>query len=691
MPYKNPADRKAWNVAYAQRIKGTPKHKASQLAKKPIRTFIGVDGEGGTLVPGERQEYLLLRAGKHVLETGSPLTADECLSFLADLPTGVIYVAYAFNYDVTMMLRDLPMPKLKRLLDREARVSDGGWVFPVDVLGGKFQVDMIDNKEFKVRRCTGRNAKGTRVFSPWIVINDVFSFFQTGFAKTLRQWYTNPDEELCGLNVQYIIGLISAGKDKRNSFGAVDAEERYYNMLECAMLGDLMHKFRRACIEADLPMPKQWQGPGNIAAALFLKHGFPRRGDKNPAKCQMVHIDYPDVVKMANDAYYGGRFEPIQYGLIQGPVYQYDLNSAYAAMYQELPCLVHGTWEHITEQPDGGIYFAEVDFTFVYGTDRPLCILPYRAKNGAILYPLRGQGTYPSPELELAREHNVRFKTFDGWKYVPGQCDHDNVFHWVPAMYAHRKALELSGDTRGTALKIALASVYGKLAQSVGDPVYSNPIWASLITGTVRARLVRAALSENMGSDLVMLATDAMFTTKPRNVPISGKLGDWSVDEYENILVVQSGLYLKGADLKNKVSAKTRGLPLQTFMKNRDEIRSAWDTFIANWGPDKMPDATRMDVNTFHGLRSSVHRNKPEIAGTWEIVPHDVRFEWGTKRVPEFMESGTVYTVVYRNGPTGHKSKPYDKNIGRMMADGIADPNHIAMSLRDNPDWSYND
>ena len=187
-----------------------------------------------------------------------------------------------------------------------------------------------------------------------------------------------------------------------------------------------------------------------------------------------------------------------------------------------------------------------------------------------------------------------------------------------------------------------------------------------------------------------MLATDAMFTTKPRNVPISGKLGDWSVDVYEDVLIVQSGLYLKGADAKGKVSAKTRGLPLQVFMKHRGKIRAAWDAYVKDWS-DSMPASTELYVNTFHGLRSAVHRNRQDIAGTWEMVRHDVNYEWRTKRQAKYMENGTVYTVIYNVGPTGYQSKPYDKNIGRMMANGSIDLDHIAQGLRDNPDWTYDD
>jgi len=48
----------------------------------------------------------------------------------------------------------------------------------------------------------------------------------------------------------------------------------------------------------------------------------------------------------ANGAYYGGRFEAPIIGDVQGPVYQADINSAYAAVYRNLPCLIHGAWNN---------------------------------------------------------------------------------------------------------------------------------------------------------------------------------------------------------------------------------------------------------------------------------------------------------------------------------------------------------
>ena len=105
------------------------------------RPFVGVDGEGGNLPSSQgtlfgqetTHEYLLLRAGDHVLETGQPLTWRDCFGFLSKLPHGLNYVSYFFDYDVSMMVRGLTPERLRRLMSPSKRMSaDGKW-FPLDV------------------------------------------------------------------------------------------------------------------------------------------------------------------------------------------------------------------------------------------------------------------------------------------------------------------------------------------------------------------------------------------------------------------------------------------------------------------------------------------------------------------------------------------------------------------------------
>lgn len=265
------------------------RHK-NRTGRKP---FSGVDGEGGNI--NGKHEYLLLRAGRdHVLETGEPLQFWECLAFLADLPKTHIYVSFFFDYDVTMICRRIPVARLQRLLDREARqVPDKpGSSFPVDV--GPFQIDYLPKKEFKVRR----RIRGAE----WTTIQDVGSFFQCSFVKALQRWFDDGsmDEQ---------IARIAEGKEQRHDFGQVTQDERQYNLLEIIMLERMMDKFRSVCDELDL-RPHKWEGPGHLVSAVFRNEGLPNN------KSIPLFTEDAHVAIMANMAYYGGRFEVARFGMI---------------------------------------------------------------------------------------------------------------------------------------------------------------------------------------------------------------------------------------------------------------------------------------------------------------------------------------------------------------------------------------
>src|SRR4051794_32436887 len=102
--------------------------------------IISVDGEGNDITHPvfgtTRHAYTLLAAAddkfgfeKHVSADGElrmgdgehaanfGLTTKQCLDFLVNLPRGqnVIVVSFAFSYDVTKILTDLPVPKLTEL------------------------------------------------------------------------------------------------------------------------------------------------------------------------------------------------------------------------------------------------------------------------------------------------------------------------------------------------------------------------------------------------------------------------------------------------------------------------------------------------------------------------------------------------------------------------------------------------
>lgn len=623
------------------------------------RPFVGVDGEGGELYGSH--EYLLLRAGHQAVESRTGLAFDECAAFIANLDPKPIYVSYYFDYDVTMMLRSLPLDRLQRLMNREARTLETGrGCMPIDYHG--FQIDYLPHKEFKVRKRLDDGSTKQRRYSKWVVISDVGSFFQSSFVAALRKWYgtivdgnwiPNHGESYMGA----IIDKIEEGKQQRNSFGQVTEYEREYNKLEIKALQLLMEKFRAMCERVGL-RPSKWQGPGNLVVAQFQRVGMPRNRDLSvPARVRAI----------GNDGYYGGRFEALQFGEINGPVYQYDINSAYAGTYRSLPCLVHGTWEQRGTLPDDGIFVADV--TFTNERDLYLYTLPIRKHTGNIVFPREGRGTYWSPELLLARQHGANLVVHECWVYTQ-RCDCQH-FDWIDTLYDQRREVgKNSGE--GMVLKITLATIYGKMCQSVGQAPYANPIWAGLIVSTVRAQLCQAALSGANGHDVVMLATDGLFCRSPRpELTVGNNLGEWELDIHESMFVVQSGVYM----LPEKLP-KTRGVSQRKVIQHTWDFWDCWRKYVCGISGNL---AVTVTLRNFIGLKIAVARKRLDLAGQWVYVDRTIQFDWSTKRRHPIVD-GTAVLTTAPVGSTTLASVPYSRVIGGTSMARILD--------EEQPDWS---
>lgn len=637
------------------------------------REFRGVDGEGGNVPEpgtlfGVRHQYLSLRVGPDLLETGQPLSWLDCFSFLADQPTGYIYVAYFFDYDVTMMIRTLPEKVARKLLNRVSRTDlKTGRMYPVTYEG--FDFDYLPHKEFKIRR------HGTR---HWVVINDVGQFFQAAFLPTITKWQVGTEDERA---------LIEWGKAKRASFGAHDAETEAYNALEVLLLEQLMTNFRAVCWETHY-VPKKWQGPGHLASAMLKAHGIPTR-DEIPI------LSNGDFRSLAQAAYYGGRFETTAAGPIPHIVYQYDINGAYVHMLKSLPCLTHGTWRWVRDRPaDGQLWFGQIYFYHVPSRIDPnnipkapwLFNLPIRRQNGTIYYPNEGNGVYWSTEIEAAERAGTHTEFRSGWVYER-KCD-CRWFDFVDSYYAQRLALGKS--TKGYVLKLAGNSIYGKLAQSIGYAPYANPIWAGLITAGCRAMLIDAY--SQAPDECYMLATDGIFMTKKLDLPISKNLGDWEETIHpDGIFIVQPGIYFMGAE------AKTRGIERGRIGDLRDEFEQAFKKFVDSGGEDY---CVSVPVTNFVTARLALARNKWDIAGTWEETTRDVSFYWANKRQPGHgmrrdkpghFDSGIMRSIPYRGGKDV-TSVSYGRIIGGGLIvaddDRYSDPGYKATQFdAEQPDW----
>lgn len=648
--------------AEAERARNrTPKRRAKQTDGKRAwrvavgsgstqRPFCGVDGEGGNV--SGRHEYLLLRAGTASLATGGPLQSADCLNLLASLPIGPTYVGYFFDYDVTMICRDLPAAKVARLLDRDARTrtyKGRDVTFPVDVDG--FQLDYIPRKEFRVRRLISYDeVKQKPVYGRWRVVNDVGPFFQCAFIKALEEWDVGTPEQRAA---------IGQGKDARSDFGELTEDTDKYNALEIVLLQELMGRFRQVCVDVGY-VPARWQGPGNIAVAMLRRNGAVKAKD----------LTVPDgMVEMAKNAYYGGRFETTRVGPC-GPAYQYDINSAYPDAMLELPCLKYASYVRngpVTRWTVSYGHFVATEHAALYG-------FPVRTKTGGIYYPAEGNGWYWQPEIDAAIHQT--FTPSEWWTIEPGCMDCD-PFGWIEPIYAQRLALGKS--RQGRPLKLGLNSLYGKTCQSIGAAPYANPLYAGLITALTRAKLAGAAHGgPACCDDCYMLATDAVFTGHPRHLPITTDLGDWDATDVADLFIVQPGLYFTGGDTQ----PKTRGVPRAAVIEHRQDFYDAFTLMVTS--ANILEHRVEIPLKQFTGLRIANARGKLGTAGDWVTTPKRVSFEWQTKRDPNRVAVDPVYNglvTVPKPGGPGVVTVPYSKDIGRLLERGRWDQ-------ADQPDWS---
>jgi hypothetical protein len=625
------------------------------------KNFCGVDGEGGDIPDpsalfGTVHSYQLLRAGEFKVENPDGLDFYECAKFLTGLPEKRLYVAYFFDYDVTMILKSLPKERVERIMDRTKRDIDGGWgLLPVDV--GEYQVDYLPHKEFKIRRADQKH---------FTVINDVGTFFQSSFLTTIENWEIGTPEQR---------EMIAKGKAMRGDFTGMTPEIRAYNAIEILLLEQLMEAFRAQCVSTGY-VPAKWQGPGNLAGAMLKHHGVPRSKE-----IPILHND--EFRRLANDAYYGGRFETTAVGPVRRTVYQYDINSAYPAELRELPCLAHGSWKRIRKLPNyEQLWFGQVYFNHDRRSARMLCNLPMRRQDGSIYYPVEGNGVYWSTELGAAAAGGTHVALAQGWIYE-SHCD-CRWFSFIDPYY--QKRLALGKTTKGFVLKLAGNSLYGKIAQSIGYAPYANPVWAGLVTAGCRAKLVRAYTGHE--HSIIMLATDGIFSLEPLDVKISRELGDWELETHDEMFIVQVGVYyLANGQLK------TRGVEKKRLDGRLPDFVVMWEKYKESHGVNY---CVRANVDNFVTAKAALSRRKWQLAGTWESIEREVGFDWSAKRrrVIAFEDADGIFRTLPYWGKRDEFSVGYDRMIGgQSRQPNLLTPRYKDATLleeermADQPDW----
>ena len=621
MPYATKEAKAANAKLYRQTTAYKEDNRNRQRTNK-AKPFIGVDGEGGNI--NGRHEYLLLRVGEHLLYNDSkPLSTNQILTWLVNLPREGIYVGYGFDYDVTMILADWPPAKLAELFDRDSRISrDGKTLNPVGYKG--FLVEYLPRKHFRVARWTYGDAPRT-----WFTVHDTIGFYQCSFVQALEAWQIGTPGERAA---------IKAMKDRRSDFSEATADEIEYNRRECVMLAELTEALRDAGKDAGYTI-RNYEGAGCLAQAMLVKHEAPLR----PV--------LPEHVEMfARAAYYGGRFEISRIGIVAG-VHEYDLASAYPWAMTQLPCLEHGEWVHEYQK---GNPWQLLKVEWATGADRAWGPYPFRDSDGTILYPARGSGWYWGPEVQVEDAWNECNTVLDAWSFVR-YCDH-KPFSWIPAVFAERQ--RIGKGAKGKILKLGLNSLYGKQAQSVGAPRYANPVYAGLITSIVRG--IMADVCRKYSESVVMIATDGIYLTEPMR-PVRDRrtieagdtatLGCWEHREFSDLFLFKPGIYFTSDGTK----VKTRGVPRFQLDQKRAEIIKAWDR-------DNMNGSVTVSRTQFIGARHANHLGRPDMHGQW--VERSVTLAYESNQNKRCFDNSGRSVLWSREG---RLSTPYRKAFGSEL------------------------
>jgi hypothetical protein len=549
---------------------------ATRYNDVPTR-FIAIDGEGVTDANGIHR-YVLLAVGDQQIENPNGFEFEEILEFLWEqfLENGtksVAYVGFFLGYDFIQWLKSLPEERARMLITTEGKAKrqpkSDKRPMPFPVRYGEWEFDMLGTKRFKLRKIGSKR---------WMNICDSGPFFQKSFLEVIkRENWSDP------VVTQDEFDQIRVGKEQRSS-AHLDDSMRRYNVLENEVLSRVMPRLNEGFQHLGIHLaPGQWFGPGQAAQA-WLKGRAPSAED-------IQSVTPQEVLEAARMSYFGGWFEIMMHGIVPGITHEYDINSAYPYIISQLPCLMHGEWIH--KDPDTQW---ESPFTLVYARvkgDNPyIGTMLHRDVKGNIYRPHETEGWYWLHEITAAKSAKLISQDpdiLDWYTYHPCQCP--PPLAEVRAIYNLRK--EVGKKTPlGIACKLVPNSLYGKFAQSIGQPKFANPIYASLITAGCRTMILQAIASHPKGAeDVAMVATDGVYFRSPHpSLPISGELGDWEHEEKRKICLFKPGVYWddkarKAIRAGDSPVFKARGVNAKDFAKTIKRIDKEFDDFIPRYRP----------------------------------------------------------------------------------------------------------
>lgn len=554
------------------------------------RSIVGWDGEGANLDSGEHVYNLLANSnGVHIINYEGLSTVEVFEFFLNNSSERDINVIFGGSYDINMILKDVPLDKLQQLWDTGRTY----WKY--------YRINWASRKRFSVQ-CINSNNKVGKSFVLW----DVIGYFQSSFVVACSKWLGNFK----------VLEGIQEMKLKRSEFKTEDIEDIIeYNRMECLLLVELVTHLFSSLDEVGVAL-RRYDGAGSIAAALLQMHNIRHYKGLIPVT----------VNRQAQYAYSGGRIEAIKCGTTTKPtrIFRYDINSAYPFACLSLPSYLGAKWKKGKEWDGSNNSLVCVKYHFT--NEAPFYPLWYRDPLGTISYPRNGYGVYWGAEIANLFKYYKEWDDFDiEWAINCTLADEDTKpFSFNLDLFAQRKKFKEAGSMASESLKLGMNSEYGKLVQQAGYregriPTYHQLLWGGQITAYTRANLFDAAMQAP--NDVISFATDAVFTTRKLDLTTGDNLGEWSLDEFQGMTIVQAGVYF--LDHGDMWYEKFRGFDKGSL--NREHIVKCWKD-----GSDYEAQLTR-----FVGLGSALMSTETEaVWRTWRTEPRKLDIRPTGKRIP---------------------------------------------------------
>jgi hypothetical protein len=535
-----------------------------------------------------------------------PKSFEDCAEFLTrpkhQNTTGFFY---NLRYDFQAILKWLP-PSYWQELQDTGQTSYG-----------KFDIDYIPKKMFKLRRHVHRQKKSTKKYVSRFY--DISQFYgKMGLDAAARKYLTlSGKSDLEGIDVTHL-----------DEFTIYDETVITYCIRDAFLCGALARHFIDVCKSMEIA-PTNFCSPASIASKYFIQ--------KTSVPTINRLIKYPNLLRLPWAACSGAFINVYKRGFFD-TVYEYDINSAYPFVMRELPHLDDG---QIVERagdppPDASMGWIKVEIDIPHDTYCPP--LPILRSSMCNYFPWGLFTTVITLKEFHAYSAVFRVRPIKGVYFIPeaGFVPERPFKEVVDRLYAKKQEVKGIDDNVYSFCKIALNGFYGKFLErhKVKDPSAKNfgryetgnfflPFYGSYILAGTRLKVWEClqAIPENA---LISANTDAVFTTKPLNLDTGPDLGKWDLASKGEGLFVGCGIYAIRTPTKTK--QKTRGFKTNTI---REDEKSLFDYFKEQ----RRRKHVTLPIKINHTFGNVLRTHTEEKMNLIECVDKDIYINFDTKRL----------------------------------------------------------